>query len=98
MLVVNPALVAQHGGIPDAAELSHWPTLSLPASGDHYCWCLKNGKKSVEIVHTPRFIADDMFALKRAALDGVGVAQIPEETCSEELGTGKLQVVAERGI
>lgn len=44
-------------------------------------------------MHKPRLVTDDMFALKSAALDGVGVALLPEMICADELRAGLLRVV-----
>jgi DNA-binding transcriptional LysR family regulator len=96
VLMASPALMAQHGEPPDVQALSRWPTLSLPSSGDRHSWRLKSGAEVAEVEHTPRLITDDMFALKSAALDGVGVALLPEIICGEELRSGSLQKVLPR--
>lgn len=93
VLMASPAFLQQHSDPSGAQELSGWPTLALPAAGDRHCWRLTSGASVEEVMHKPRLVTDDMFALKSAALDGVGVALLPEMICAEELKAGLLRVV-----
>jgi DNA-binding transcriptional LysR family regulator len=43
-----------------------------------------------EFVHHPRLVTSDMVALKRAALAGVGVVQLPTLMVCDELASGAL--------
>lgn len=74
-------------------DINRWPTLSLPGRGDRYVWKLVSGDAAVEVAHAPRFVTEDMWALKRAAMEGLGVALLPEMICQEELLQGLLRVV-----
>jgi DNA-binding transcriptional LysR family regulator len=93
VLMASPAFLAQHGEPSDVQGLSRWPTLALPAAGDRHRWRLMSGASVEEVMHKPRLVTDDMFALKSAALDGVGVALLPEMICADELKAGLLRVV-----
>ena len=42
------------------------------------------------ITHTPRFIANDMVALRFAALEGLGVAQLPLMMIHQDIAEGTL--------
>lgn len=46
--------------------------------------------KTVTIAHNPRYITEDVAALRQAALDGVGVCQLPEYLVRQDLATGAL--------
>lgn len=93
VLVAAPTLLAKHGEPSGPQELSTWPTLSLPTAGDVASWRLRSGKAVEELVHQPRLLTDDMMALKSAAMDGIGVALLPEVLCAKEIQAGALRVV-----
>jgi DNA-binding transcriptional LysR family regulator len=90
VLLASPALLREHGTPADVLELEGWPTLSLPAEGERHAWLLRRGAEAAELVHAPRLVCGDMFALKHAALEGLGVVLLPELLCREELGDGRL--------
>ncbi|MBT2303014.1 LysR family transcriptional regulator [Variovorax paradoxus] len=91
--VASPSLFDVHGAPDDVQALAGWPTLSLPAVGERYTWLLRRGDEAVEFAHEPRLVTDDMFALKHAALEGMGVALLPEIICRDELNDGRLRRV-----
>lgn len=93
VLVSSPALLAQYGEPSSIGELQHWPTLSMPAAGDRYSWRLRGIGGVAQLVHRPRLITDDMFALKSAALDGMGIALLPPMICAAELEAGTLRAI-----
>lgn len=93
VVVASPAFLRarQTPTIPD--DLAGWPTLALPAQGNHHVWTLRNGSNAADFTHTPRLVTEDMLALKHAALDGIGVSLLPEIICRDELKSGDLQIV-----
>jgi DNA-binding transcriptional LysR family regulator len=93
LLVVSAALAGAMTSVSDPQDISRCPTLSLPGRGDRYVWQLVNGDTAAEVTHTPRFVSEDMLALKRAAMGGLGVALLPEMICHDELREGLLRVV-----
>ena len=44
-----------------------------------------------EVRHTPRYITDDMTALRQAALHGVGIVQLPLMVVDQDLEQGRLE-------
>jgi DNA-binding transcriptional LysR family regulator len=53
----------------------------------------------VEIVHEPRLSATAYPALRQAAVDGVGIAMLPEFACHDHLAAGELvRVLPERSL
>jgi DNA-binding transcriptional LysR family regulator len=93
VLIASPALLAQHPESFEPQELSQWPTLALPSGGERHIWQLVNGKQTIEVVHDPRFITADMYALKQAAFAGLGVTLLPKAVCRDELRDGSLRQV-----
>lgn len=93
VLVASAGLSAAMADVDSPQDIAHWPTLSVPGRGDRYSWALVSGDRVAEVVHTPRLVTDDMFALKRASMEGLGLALLPEMICREELNQGRLKIV-----
>jgi DNA-binding transcriptional LysR family regulator len=93
VLIASPALLACQPALLEPQELAQWPTLALPSGSDRHVWQLVNEKQTIEIMHDPRFISADMYALKQAALAGLGVTLLPKAVCRDELRDGLLQQV-----
>jgi DNA-binding transcriptional LysR family regulator len=43
-----------------------------------------------EITHRPRLVTDDMAALRAAAIDGIGVVQLPTLLTFDDIQAGRL--------
>ncbi|HEF5870034.1 TPA: LysR family transcriptional regulator [Burkholderia cenocepacia] len=72
------------------AELAGAPSLDWgPAR--HHVWQLvgPNGEQ-VQLRHHPRFVTDDMHALRDAAIHGVGIVQLPCMVVEDDLRNGTL--------
>lgn len=93
VLVASAGLSAAMPAMSGPPDISRWPTLSVPGRGDRYSWALVGKDAMAEVVHTPRFVTDDMFALKRAAMEGLGLALLPEMICQQEIQQGLLKLV-----
>jgi DNA-binding transcriptional LysR family regulator len=93
VLVASPELLSLSGMPESPMDLRGWATLALPASGDRHVWELLRGSEVVEAAHEPRLICDDMFALRQAAIEGVGIALLPTLICDSELRRGLLRRV-----
>lgn len=95
-LVASPELVASLGKPQTPDELSRWPGLSMAAGKHTHQWRLSGPNKAKAEVHfTPRFITNDMLALREAAVAGVGVVQLPLLMAREQLADGTLVRVLE---
>jgi DNA-binding transcriptional LysR family regulator len=91
-LVASPALVALHGGLPKSpADLAGWPSMGLGPAQEAHVWNLfgPDGEQAA-LNHMPRFVTDDMTALRRAAHAGIGVVQLPIMLVREELAQRTL--------
>uniref|UniRef100_UPI0030D8AE00 LysR substrate-binding domain-containing protein n=1 Tax=Pseudomonas sp. RA_105y_Pfl2_P56 TaxID=3088701 RepID=UPI0030D8AE00 len=89
-LVASPDLINNLELPLNPADLSGLPSLDWGPPRDH-AWCLDgpNGA-SAQVTHRPRFITDDMTALRQAALRGVGVVQLPHMVVDQDLLQGHL--------
>lgn len=87
----SPWFLAQHGSPRALQDLSNLPTLSQGRPGDRFSW---SGRASdgtdLSVAITPRLVTDDLFTLRVAALEGVGIAQMPRELIRDELARGQL--------
>ena len=61
-----------------------------PAARDHE-WRLDGPDAATAVVrHRPRFVTEDMAALRLATLHGVGICQLPEFVVESDLRSGRL--------
>jgi DNA-binding transcriptional LysR family regulator len=73
------------------ADLSALPSLSWGSPHQDHAWRLDGPDgASVRIPHRPRFITEDMVALRLAALRGVGIVQMPTMVIRSDLSEGTL--------
>ncbi|KQV85023.1 LysR family transcriptional regulator [Massilia sp. Root351] len=94
ILVASPRLFEQLPRPMDAAGLAHMPTLAMARPGDKFVWNFINvAGASVSVTHAPRMVTDDMPTLKLAAIDGLGVAQLPQAQVQADLDSGLLERV-----
>lgn len=92
LLVAGPALVERMGGLPSIDDLGQWPSLSSSKGNREFFWELQGPEgTNVRIAHQPpRMATDDRVALWRAAVCGVGVAQLPNAMVQADLDNGRL--------
>ncbi len=90
-LVASPGLVAQQGMPGAPLDLLSWPSLGHGPSLEGHHWILqaKDGAH-VKQHHSPRFATTDMQTLRRAAIAGMGVVQLPAMMVQEALADGSL--------
>jgi DNA-binding transcriptional LysR family regulator len=68
------------------------PTLSLNAESDRWDLVDRKGASQIVVIK-PRLRCNDFSVLTDAALDGLGIAMLPDHLCKAELEAGKLQRV-----
>jgi DNA-binding transcriptional LysR family regulator len=90
-LVASPSVVQGFARPLVPADLSALPSLAWdPAKLEHE-WRLDGREGAVSTIrHRPRFVTEDMVALRLAALRSVGVCQFPAFVVEEDLRTGRL--------
>lgn len=90
-LVASPALLERSGTPRVPADLTRLPSLDLGGPQQEHVWKLFGPEGAqVAIHHRPRFITRGMFALRAAAVAGVGVVQLPTMMVCDELARGEL--------
>jgi len=94
MLVATPAFLDTHGRPRTPADLAAYPTLSPTERPGLDRWILVNESGAEEAVaHEPRLSSSEFSLLRQAAIDGAGIAFLPEYACREPLGDGRLERV-----
>jgi DNA-binding transcriptional LysR family regulator len=91
IIVAAPALLKAYGPIKAPEDLLRVPTVEFTVAPGPVVWPLigpNDEEKRIEI--TPRLRADDFVVLTRAAVDGVGVALLPDYMCEDEVASGAL--------
>lgn len=90
-LLASPGLIEGLGRPEVPADLTGYPSLGLGGPEQHHIWLL-NGPRGAEarIEHYPRYISRGMFALRAAAVAGVGIVQLPTMMVTEQLQKGEL--------
>jgi DNA-binding transcriptional LysR family regulator len=91
ILVASPAFVAAQGQPATPSEIANFATVGLTDRATPDRWRLSNGSgNEVEVAHEPRLASSSFTILRQAALDGVGVALLPERVCRGLLESGDL--------
>ncbi|HTN96664.1 MAG TPA: LysR substrate-binding domain-containing protein, partial [Nordella sp.] len=90
-LVASPRLLESFSRALVPADLALLPSLAWePAKLEHE-WRLEDAQGATSIIrHRPRFITEDMVALRLTTLQGVGVCQLPTFVVQEDLRAGRL--------
>ena len=90
-LVGSPPLIEARGRPSEPSELAQWPSLGHGRPEDSFRWHLFGPEERETVVeHQPRYVTTDMVALRRAALAGVGVVQLPNLMLREQMAQGSL--------
>jgi len=90
-LVASPELIKQKGHPATPSELADFPSLVIGQSVQTYAWSLFGpDDEHVVIHHTPRLMTTDMMALRKAAIAGVGIVQLPLLMVQKQITEGSL--------
>ena len=92
-LVASPALLAMKDRVAPLlpADLAGLPSLDDGPPHREHAWSLLGPDGASAVVHhQPRLISDDRLALRLAALQGVGVVQLPTMMVTQDLEQGRL--------
>jgi DNA-binding transcriptional LysR family regulator len=95
-LFAGSAYLDAHHAPETPRDLHQHPSLFMMRDGVAPTWRLRESRersKEVEVPLTPRFVADDMRTLKRAAVAGLGIVALPGYVCREEVRSGTLRRV-----
>jgi len=91
LLVCSRWFIAQHGKPASADDLSKLPTLSMARPGNRFTWeFVSDDGSAIEVPHVPRLATDDLATLRTAALEGIGIALLPDSLIRKDLADGSL--------
>ena len=91
VLVASPALLARQGTPARPEELGQLDTVAMSAVDGRSTFRLQGPQgQDFMFEHRPRYVADDLLAVRAAVLGGVGVSFLPDYLCTEGLARGQL--------
>src|SRR5260221_613326 len=91
ILVASPELIAAHGEPQTLEDIARMPTLSMGSADERSTWrFLGVDGEPAELTHSPRLCTDDLFTLRRAALQGIGAVLVPRLLVAHDLEGGPL--------
>ena len=91
-LVASPAYIEAHGVPKTPDEIVNHQVVMRDAE----IWQFMDGDKIVTVRPQGRFIADNAMSLVAAALDGVGIAYLPEPLVADHICSGALVPIMTR--
>lgn len=90
-LVVCPTLLAGFNRPLEPADLASLSSLAWNTQKTDQEWHLENKRgDTMTIRHQPRLITEDMVTLRLAALQGIGICQLPAMVVRDDLREGRL--------
>jgi DNA-binding transcriptional LysR family regulator len=92
-LMASPALLRKFGEPKSLADLARFPTIGFTDTGFERWTLIGPSGEEEEVAHEPRFAATDYAALREAAIDGLGIAYLPELQYRIPLKQGRLKFV-----
>jgi DNA-binding transcriptional LysR family regulator len=90
ILVASPKLIAAHGEPRTLEDVARMPTLSMASADESSTWHFLDANEPAELTHTPRLCTDDLFTLRRAALEGIGAVLVPLLLVADDMERGTL--------
>lgn len=94
-LVASQQLIAETALAVDPGQLMEWPTIGWSFDEHATKWTLwgPQGKTCVVPVK-PRMHSDSLLVIRKAAIAGIDVAQLPLVLCQKDIDEGTLGIVA----
>jgi len=91
IFVASPELIAAHGEPQTLEDIARMPTVSMASADERSTWrFLGVDGEPTELTHSPRLCTDDLFTLRRAALQGIGAVLVPRLLVANDLEGGAL--------
>lgn len=91
-IVGSPQYLARRGSPekPQDLLLHSCITLRLPTRGSIYAWELKKGKRELQVRVDGQLTCNGVYQMRDGALNGVGLAFLPEDIVRDDIKTGRL--------
>ncbi|MGJ7487999.1 LysR substrate-binding domain-containing protein [Variovorax sp. LT2P21] len=91
LLVINAERMAHQGQINGPEDLVRIDTVGMSAGEGRAVLPLHGPDgKLHQVPHHPRYVADDLLALKSAIVQGIGAGMLPDYMCRREIKSGEL--------
>ncbi len=91
LLAASPGFLGRLGAPTTPRDIPSFPTLSHTDRPGLDRWTLVNAAgEEIEVTHEPKLSASTFPILRQAAIDGLGVANLPEYVCRDALQAGRL--------
>lgn len=91
VLVASPGFLAGLGQLADPEDLGRVPGLAMEDTGTWGLLSRSGDRRQVGVV--PRLVSNNVEILRAAAVEGLGVAMLPEHVCRADLTSGTLERV-----
>lgn len=96
MVVASPAYLAAQGSPGTVAELRERACLVLVTqSTSSENWQFNTGRQEIDIRVEPTLRSNNWYAIRTAALRGLGIARLPDFAVRDELASGRLVALFE---
>ncbi|NIF23631.1 LysR family transcriptional regulator [Candidatus Pantoea multigeneris] len=91
--VASPGYFAQHGIPATPYELQHHNCINmrLPTLGGIYNWEFRDGDREIKVKVEGQLIFNNLSSRIDAAVSGMGIAYVPEDSVKSLIAEGKLQ-------
>ncbi|CAH0340844.1 LysR substrate-binding domain-containing protein [Rhizobium sp. CECT 9324] len=92
-LFASPGYLRRAGDVDSTESLANHATLAMDRHGAE-TWHLKGpGGVEADVAIEPRFLSNNMIALKEAACADLGITALPGYICREEIESGRLSQI-----
>lgn len=90
--VATPEYFAKHGKPKTPQDLAHHACINMRFAtlGNVYAWEFEKGSREVNVKVEGQLTVNDIAVIRQAALNGVGIAFIPEDIARRHVDTGEL--------
>jgi DNA-binding transcriptional LysR family regulator len=89
-LFASPAYIARRGVLTTPNDLASHDGLAFSGGSHSQVWRLHHGAEKAEVTIVPRLLVNNSFAVRDAATQGLGIAQLPLFMALDQLSQGVL--------
>ena len=90
-LVASPRLLEGKVPIAGPADLNAFPSIDIGNPRGEHSWSLEGPDGATALIrHAPRLVTGDMATLREAALQGIGIVQLPNMVVWQDVQDGTL--------
>jgi DNA-binding transcriptional LysR family regulator len=90
--VATPSYFAKHGKPKTPQDLADYNCINMRFAtlGNVYAWEFEKGSREVNVKVEGQLTVNDIAVIRQAALNGAGIAFVPEDIASADMETGRL--------